>query len=133
MPPFALFLVSLSLTDGAVTYLLIHLVISHLHMLTRSLWMMTITFLFNVTDTGEEKDYQTSQRALTLPVLQVHGVRAPGSLGEFERQRGGRLRQQEGTGAGTTRTPVARFGAGDTKHSGTRTQRRDVMRRKIDR
>jgi hypothetical protein len=37
---------------------------------------MTITLFLNVTDTGEDKDYRTSQRALTLPALQVHSWRS---------------------------------------------------------
>jgi Phosphatidylinositolglycan class N (PIG-N) len=70
MPPFALFLVSLSLTDD--TPLLIRLEICQLYTPTCLLLMMMITFFFNVTDTGEEKDYDTLQRALTL-ILQVLG------------------------------------------------------------
>ena len=52
MPPFALFLVALSLTDGAPTYFFVY--DYWCNMLIASHVVMTMTFFFNVTDTGKK-------------------------------------------------------------------------------
>jgi phosphatidylinositol glycan class N len=59
MPPFALFLVALGLTDGALTCLFVS--DCRCNMLTPSRVVMTMTFFFNVTDRGKKSGAQCVQ------------------------------------------------------------------------